>query len=617
MTTPTISGVSGTIANGQTLTISGANMLNEATSTWIDFFKNNPQAGGFEGTTPDDGWPSGQGSGWTHDTSIKLFGTKSIKNHSAGFTNGVTPSQHSAPRFFYTTQFGSVTTCVWVRQYVRFSGITANIWPDLEHKMCGVWNVGPQEAVWSYRTFGSGAPMNGMVIWMKGTVNDHYEYPGMPWDVNKWYCVEVKFPKHGVDSRFQCYINNQLIVDDPNVTGTSQGVSMGTGGWMEFETNWYATPANFTQDQWKDGMGAKFESRVLPACVVEISNNATYASGTKVYQFPTTLSETSSQVTCDLTGLGAGPYYLWVTNNLNQRSSAFNLSGGAPTVPSAPVNLRIVPSTPTQTVFFTENFTDNNFAARGWYDSTTGTIDTSVFSPGGGSSSLKISWGAGATTPATPTRHLFTATDSVYLNFWVKFGTASVTWQGSPDAFHPHIFQLLTDSDNDFIGPAWTHLSARFEIRSPFTPRFNFQDGQRINVAQIGINLLGTSTTHAIAGGNGPQNSANSTYWFDGVDYWNDSYYDATTPVFVNNTWHHVECYVAMNSVSSGVPVADGVVRYTIDGVDRINRTNVYLRPGQYATQKFNKLLLVPYIGSGSPIAQDMWIDNLIVANRP
>ena len=153
---------------------------------------------------------------------------------------------------------------------------------------------------------------------------------------------------------------------------------------------------------------------------------------------------------------------------------------------------------------------------------------------------------------------------------------------------------------------------------SVFTPNINFQDALRLNTAQINVNLLGTSTTHAIAGGNGVQTGSGATSWFDGTDWWNDANYKAASAAFTNDTWHHVEFYVAMNSISGVIPQANGILKYWVDGNLVINRTNMYLRTAQYATQKFNKLLLVPYIGPpGSPIAQDLWIDNIIVANQP
>src|SRR5438094_7376385 len=166
-----------------------------------------------------------------------------------------------------------------------------------------------------------------------------------------------------------------------------------------------------------------------------------------------------------------------------------------------------------QTTFFTENFDDANFAARGWYDVTTGTIDTSVFSPAGGKSSLNIHWAAGATTATAPRRHLFAASETVYLSYWMKLGTANVTWVGSGLPYHPHVIQILTNADDDWVGPSISFLSARLDL-NVFIPRFNAGDAARINTGQLGVNLMGTATAHAVMGGNGNQ-TATSTYFLE------------------------------------------------------------------------------------------------------
>jgi hypothetical protein len=77
-------------------------------------------------------------------------------------------------------------------------------------------------------------------------------------------------------------------------------------------------------------------SRIYPASTVEISNSPTYGSGVKKWQEPIYLSETSVQVKIDLTGLGSGPYYLWVTNNRQERSNAFQIGTGPENPPSPP-----------------------------------------------------------------------------------------------------------------------------------------------------------------------------------------------------------------------------------------------------------------------------------------
>jgi len=271
-----------------------------------------------------------------------------------------------------------------------------------------------------------------------------------------------------------------------------------------------------------------------------------------------------------------------------------------------------------QTVFFTENFENANFASRGWYDIVGGggTIDSNNHITGS-AASWNSHWTLGGTSASAgrPGRHKFTASATVYVSFWMKLGSASVPWQGSGKPYHPHMIYLLTDADGDYVAPAWCFLEFLIEP-TLFTPRLAASDGKRINIGQLGANLLGTATPHAIAGGNGSQN-ATSGYYGSGSIYSNGTFWDSVSASFVNNTWHHVEVYVAMNSISGGIPQADGIIKFWVDGALVVDQSNVYLRTAQYAAQKFNQLLLSPYIGDGSPIAQDLWIDNIIVADQP
>lgn len=272
------------------------------------------------------------------------------------------------------------------------------------------------------------------------------------------------------------------------------------------------------------------------------------------------------------------------------------------------------------TILFSEGFENNSFAARGWYDSSGagGLVDTVVVAPGS-AGSFKCHWNLGGTGPAggTPHRHLFTATERLYLQFQLKLGTSGVPWQGSGQPYHPHLFQFLTDADNDFVGPNSALFSALVET-SLFTPRLAESDGPSMNVANIGVNLLTSALAHALAGGNGSQNGS-ATYFedFPGAGtYSNSTYWDAPGAVFVNDTWHKVGVYMQMNSVSGGIAQPDGIFRYYVDDVIVINATNVYMRDGTNPNRKFDKLLLAPYIGDGSPIAQDLWIDSMFVADE-
>ena len=155
----------------------------------------------------------------------------------------------------------------------------------------------------------------------------------MPW--GKWYCIEVK----------KTPTTSEVWID---------GVDIGTDSWTTAEVNpaiqlglpnGWNFPANFgTSSIWFDG-AMMSTSRIYPAALVDISNSATYGSGTVVKQHIHYISDGSISFEANLTGLGSGPYYLWVTNNGQTRNTTgYNLSGGGggdTTAPRAPSGLRI------------------------------------------------------------------------------------------------------------------------------------------------------------------------------------------------------------------------------------------------------------------------------------
>jgi hypothetical protein len=151
--------------------------------------------------------------------------------------------------------------------------------------------------------------------------------------------------------------------------------------------------------------------------------------------------------------------------------------------------------------------------------------------------------------------------------------------------------------------------------------RVILQDARNINATPTPPwpNTEGTES-RAVAGCNGVPDSLPATCYADGNPYtgWNNGKF-ITTPaaVFTDATksaWHHVEIYLAMNSVVNGVGQLDGIVRYWVDGVLVMEHTNVLVRTGQRATMQFQQLMIAPYLGSGSPVDQTLWIDGLTVA---
>ena len=81
--------------------------------------------------------------------------------------------------------------------------------------------------------------------------------------------------------------------------------------------------------------------------------------------------------------------------------------------------------------------------------------------------------------------------------------------------------------------------------------------------------------------------------------------------------WNFVEAYFQMNTVVNGVGQANGVMQYWFNGQLLIDRHDVLFRTAQHSTMRFNQFVIAPYIGDGSPVAQTMWVDDLVVATGP
>ena len=53
---------------------------------------------------------------------------------------------------------------------------------------------------------------------------------------------------------------------------------------------------------------------------------------------------------------------------------------------------------------------------------------------------------------------------------------------------------------------------------------------------------------------------------------------------------------------------------HSFNGTLIIEHTNVLMRTGAHPTLQFKQIILALYIGDGSPVAQSVWYDDLIVA---
>lgn len=282
-----------------------------------------------------------------------------------------------------------------------------------------------------------------------------------------------------------------------------------------------------------------------------------------------------------------------------------------------------------QTILFTEDFERTNLAGNGWYDNTHQTFSTAEHIPGS-TQSLEYHWTVGGTQPTSggSIRRAFTTTSTLYISYWVKY---SINYVGSGRTYHPHEFYVLTNADQAYSGLAFNTLD--FYIQQVFgsnggVPQLEIQDGKMIDTTKIGANLIGATENRAIAGcngvGNTGGNSANGV--FGGSDcygvwsgqYWNSYMWNSPTVRFTPDTWQHVEVYAQLNSVVNGIGQNNGVLQYWLDDTLIIDQHSVIFRTGANPTLAFDKFVMGPYIGDGSPVDQRFWIDDLTLATaRP
>jgi hypothetical protein len=267
-----------------------------------------------------------------------------------------------------------------------------------------------------------------------------------------------------------------------------------------------------------------------------------------------------------------------------------------------------------------EGFEDTGFAARGWYDNTNLTITAAEHRPGG-TRSLQATFNQGSSTPTfgNSMRIRFTASETVYLSYWVKY---SANWVGSGVNYHPHEFQFITDEDGQYIGPSATHLTTYVEhnYQNGGVPILAMQDALNIDAANVHQDLSQITENRAAGGCNGDTDGYATDCYQAGTAWRNDKQWHAAQAAFkpapgpgYKNDWHHVEAYFQLNTIQGGKGQLNGIAQYWFDGQLLIDHQNVLFRTGIHSTMKFNQFLIAPFIGVGSPVTQTMWVDDLVI----
>ncbi len=291
---------------------------------------------------------------------------------------------------------------------------------------------------------------------------------------------------------------------------------------------------------------------------------------------------------------------------------------------------------PNGTLFFTESFEDSIWTEAdggGWYDSPQGSI-VAAPAPGGGANSFRCDYNVGSSicTGGRPARHLFPATETFYLRFWVRF---SSNWVGGNDLFSPVIFSVLTDADHAYIGPGSTTLTVEPNFvanRAVMTLHDNlnvdmscliFPDG---GFTGCGGNPSAYNFTEArsVATCNGLQGSVEENDCFDNGDgtassrrTWRSAtwFTDTAGPRYKGD-WHQYELYLQMNTIAAGVGQPNGKMRVWLDGERVVTLDQVLFRTNAHAALKFNQFMVITYQGgAGSPVVQNYWLDELTIAS--
>ena len=289
----------------------------------------------------------------------------------------------------------------------------------------------------------------------------------------------------------------------------------------------------------------------------------------------------------------------------------------------------VIFSVSAQSILLFEDFESGNFASKGWYDGFPDQRTTSEFKNGTHAYAGHFAKGA---TKSGAGRHLFTATDKVYISYWVKY---SSNWMGSGVGYHPHEWNILTTEDGIFQGPSDTYLTAYVEQHAG-KPLLALQDGKNVdtncillnNNSFVGCNGKFSTYTYtenrSVCSCNGLKGYVDRRDCFatpgSTSGYYSSRIWDADTVYFRNsagpyykNDWHFVEAYFELNSIAGGVGVANGKIRYWLDRQLLIKSDSILFRTAIHPNMKFNQLIYGPYIGVGSPIDQTWWVDDLTI----
>jgi hypothetical protein len=273
--------------------------------------------------------------------------------------------------------------------------------------------------------------------------------------------------------------------------------------------------------------------------------------------------------------------------------------------------------------FFSEGFDDPCFECRGWYDNTGVPITTVEKASGTGAAEFRFVPGGTKPVRGDAMRHAFPASPSVFISYRVKYSNG---WVGSRKPYHPHEFMVLSTMDDAYAGPSYARLALYVEQNydGGGRPRLAIQDSKSISTrfGALPLNLTGLADDRSVGSCNSPVEQGlvgecyNAPPWSNNKQLRGPAVFSANPgPGFISD-WNLVEAYFQLNSIKDGAAMADGMMQYWFNGKLIMDRHDILFRTPAREHLKLNQFLIAPYIGDGSPVAQTMYVDDLIVAPK-
>jgi hypothetical protein len=199
----------------------------------------------------------------------------------------------------------------------------------------------------------------------------------------------------------------------------------------------------------------------------------------------------------------------------------------------------------------------------------------------------------------------------------VKYGSG---WIGSGVNYHPHLIYVAS-SDDDVYGSlsrsnSMIYFESVADLNSPYLnyPHIAHQDMYRAVSSESDL----TSQTELRSANNcdtpySLSGATSGTCYNDGSGWYSSNTWASTSVSIAENEWVKITAYLKSNTYTSGVGNFDGIMKLWVNSQLAIDSTGVLFSAGSYEGSTWDKVILGPWIGDGSPLTQTMWLDELSI----